>query len=286
MLKKIRNTAYQYAIPSALLIAVAFYVVMRVVSFIFAQMPHSMLTSYLDEIAGMLYPVGFVFLFGFSTAFESRKLLKGLLCGMPLIVVQLIVLISFFIDSASTPDVAWKPMSMILLGLFSVVGIGIREECIFRATIQNILAKKYANSVKGIWITAIVSAVVFGLIHMTNIIAGVEVLSALVQSFTNIGIGLFFAALYLRSGNIWVLVLIHTLTDTAGLASSVFTYQNEIAVMSALPLQSIIGGVIFVGISAFLLRPSKCEEILERFRREGVGQTKLAVSEGLEGYEG
>ena len=268
MLKKLRNWTYQHAISSAVLIALLFYLMMKGVSVIFSLLPNSTAVSYLQQIVGILYPIGIMIFFGFANAFKSKKFFKGLLCSMALTVLQAFVLVVFFAESLSDPATVWKPWNLILFGLISVVGIGIREECVFRATIQNILAKKYANSAKGIWITAIVSALIFGLIHAFNVFSGVDLLPAVVQAFTNVGIGLFFAALYLRSGNLWVLIFVHTLTDTAGLAGSVFLYQSDIAVISSMSWQSLIGGLIFLGISCFLLRPSKCKEILARFRAE------------------
>ena len=268
MLKKLRNWTYQHAISSAVLIALLFYLMMKGVSVIFSLLPNSTAVSYLQQIVGILYPIGIMIFFGFASAFRSKKFFKGLLCGMALTAVQAFVLVVFFAESLSDPATVWKPWNLILFGLISVVGIGIREECVFRATIQNILAKKYANSAKGIWITAIVSALIFGLIHAFNVFSGVDFLPAVVQAFTNVGIGLFFAALYLRSGNLWVLIFVHTLTDTAGLAGSVFLYQSDIAVISSMSWQSLIGGLIFLGISCFLLRPSKCKEILARVRAE------------------
>ena len=97
-----------------------------------------------------------------------------------------------------------------------------------------------------------------------NILSGVDVVSAIIQSVTNVGIGLLFAAIYLRSGSIWALIFIHTLIDTAGLAPSVFLYQSEVEVISSLTWTSLIGGLIFALISIFLLRPSKCKEVLAR----------------------
>lgn len=279
MLQKIRNATYQYAIPSAVVIAILFYGIMLGVSELLLLLPSSTVTSYLKIIVGMLYPVGFMIFFGFSNAFRSKKFFKGLVCGIVLVVMQIIVLLSFFVTAAEDSATVWNSWDGILMGLLFVIGIGVREECVFRGTIQNILAKKYASSIKGIWITAIVSAVIFGLIHLFNILAGVDAVPAIIQSLTNFGIGLFYAALYLRSGNIWVMISIHALTDTAGLASSVFlANQSETEVISSLSVATLISGLVFVGVSIFLLRPSKCKEILARFGCEcGEPANKLSA---------
>ena len=99
---------------------------------------------------------------------------------------------------------------------------------------------------------------------MFNVFAGVDALSTTIQSVTNIGVGLFFAALYLRCGNIWTLIAVHALTDTAGLFSYVFCYDSEAEIISSMSWYSLIMGILLAGVAAFMLRPSKCKEIIQR----------------------
>ena len=129
--------------------------------------------EYVHEIVSMIYPIGIVILFGFSSAFRMQGFFKTLICGMLLLALQTFSLLFSIIENATSDATAWQPWYVIILGVISVISIGIREECIFRATIQGVLAKKYANSVKGIWLTALLSALIFGLIHSFNIFAGV-----------------------------------------------------------------------------------------------------------------
>ena len=265
MLKKIRNLAYTHAIFSSLIIAFLFYFIMKGVSAVFNVLPDLLVVDYIEEIFCIIYPIGIVILFGFSSKLKSKNFFKGLLCGMVFIALQLTALLTYFIDKLSNDAIVWKPWYLIILGIISTIAIGVRDECFFRATIQNILAQKYAHSIKGVWFTAIISAIIFGLIHMFNVFAGVDVLSTIIQSVTNIGVGLFFAALYFRCGNIWTLIAVHALTDTSGLFSYVFCYASEAEIISAISWHSLIMGIILVGVSIFMLRPSKCKEILKRF---------------------
>ena len=94
---------------------------------------------------------------------------------------------------------------------------------------------------------------------------GVELVPAIIQAVSNIGTGLFFAAIYLRGGNVWSLVLIHTVVDLAGLFKSVFCNATEASVISSMTATSLIAGAVFALIAIFLLRPSKCKEVLARF---------------------
>jgi membrane protease YdiL (CAAX protease family) len=211
-------------------------------------------------------------LFGFSSAFKKGSFWRGIICGLPLILSQVMSLFFFFSENVGNPSVDWKPWYLIVYSVFTIVGVGIREECIYRATLQNIIAKKYTNSVKGIWITVIFSSLFFGLCHISNVFFGMEPISVLTQVISAAFLGLLYGAIYLRSGNIWVLIVLHSVTDIAGLAGSNFLVgSNDIEQMSetmAFSIGKAIMWLIYIGFAIFLLRPSKCEEIFERFRRE------------------
>jgi membrane protease YdiL (CAAX protease family) len=164
------------------------------------------------------------------------------------------------------PEATLQPWYLILYSLFSILGVGIREECIYRGTVQNIVAKKYANSVKGIWITAIVGAFIFGIMHAGNFFTTTTNPSAIVvQIFSAMFTGLVFGAIYLRSGSLWALILIHTLTDMASLSKSTFldSTLNQDLNRISWSYGELVVYLIYVGLTILLLRPSKCKQIYE-----------------------
>ncbi|MBR6549185.1 MAG: CPBP family intramembrane metalloprotease, partial [Clostridia bacterium] len=229
-------------------------------------LPDTLAMKYLQEAILMIFPVAIVFFFGFSRAFKNGSFLRGLYCFLPFIVLQLFLLAVFFSDKLGNPEIPWKPWYLMVVGVVSVIGVGVREECIYRATIQNIVAKKHANSVKGIWITVIVGALIFGLTHVTNIFFGADPLAVLKQMVSVAIIGLLYGAVYLRSGSLWALILVHTLTDIVGLAPSTFLRGGSVtADISRLSFSwiSIVLWLFYIGLAAYLLRPSKCKQIYE-----------------------
>jgi membrane protease YdiL (CAAX protease family) len=231
-------------------------------------LPKTLPIKYLCEVILIVIPIALVFFFGFSKAFRKGNFFRGLFCCLPFIVLQLVLLAVFFSNNLGNPEVAWKPWYLILFGLFSVVGVGIREECIYRAIIQNIVAKKHANSVKGIWIAAIVGAVVFGLMHVSNIFFGMDLIAVLDQVVSATIVGLLFGAVYLRSGSLWALILVHTVTDITGLAKSTFLQNiSDIENMNQMSFSwiTILFWLFYIGLTVFLLRPSKCEQVYESF---------------------
>jgi membrane protease YdiL (CAAX protease family) len=236
----------------------------------------------LHEIIMIILPIALVFFFGFERIFKKGKFFRGLICVLPYIVWLAFMLFHILTKKFGNPEATWNSWYMIAFGLFSVLCVGIREECIFRGVIQNVIAKKYANSVKGIWITVILSALIFGLCHVSNLLAGMKPLAVLTQVIHATAIGLIFCAAYLRSGSIWALILVHMFTDTISFSKVIFFAGfTEVEVANqqlTYDWGSVIMDLIFIGITAFLLRPSKCKQIYESLpiKDEKLEETPIA----------
>lgn len=269
MLKKLRDYTEKHPILSSVIICIAFMIFMRGTSLLFGLFPKIVALDFLKEIVLIAVPIALVFLFGFSSAFKKGNFLRGLLCALPSLAFLVLSLFNFFNKNLGNPEVHWQSWYMIAFGLFGMIGVGIREECIFRGIVQNVLAKKYANSTKGIWLVAILGGLIFGLGHLQNLFAGVQPLAVFAQVISTSASGIFYSALYLRSGSLWALIFIHALTDTASLSRTVFFagLSDVDAVNEQLTLS---WGVLFlcvvsIALTAFLLRPSKTRQILDSF---------------------
>lgn len=256
---------YQYAIPAAFIVYLLIDIMLFGVGQLLSLLPQSLPMAYLNELILIVIPIAVVYFFGFSNAFKKGNFLRGLICFLPFIVFQIFALANFLLNDLGRDGADWKPWYLVVYSMVSIVGIAIREECLYRATIQNIVAKKHANSVKGIWITVIIGAVIFGLTHSSNLLFGMDPLAVLTQVISTTFVGLLFGAVYLRSGSLWALILVHTLTDITGLADSTFTHVSDIEDMNQLFLSrgQLIKWLVYVVIAIFLLRPSKCKQIGE-----------------------
>lgn len=265
MLKKIREFTYRYAIVSTILIAALFVLLMNATARAFHLLPSSAPVQYAEEIFVMLYSVAIVLLLGFRSTFQFKGFFKSLLYSSAVIAFMLISLGYFFLNATSNPNTVWASSGVIVFKLVQAIGIGIREECFFRGAIQNILSKKYAHSVKGVWISALIGAASFALVHLLNIFAGYDPVIVIAQTLSAMGSGLFFVAIYLRSGNLWASALVHALIDTVALAGSIFLTQTRVDTVNSLSFGALLGTVVYIVPAVFLLRPSKCKEIVARF---------------------
>lgn len=87
--------------------------------------------------------------------------------------------------------------------------IGFAEEAIFRGLMLNALKGR------GFWWAAILTALLFGLSHSLNVLAGKSVAETAAQIFYAVAFGFAFAALALKKGILWPLVIVHFLIDFA-----------------------------------------------------------------------
>jgi len=112
----------------------------------------------------------------------------------------------------------------LLLAKFLVITllIGFAEEAIFRGLMLNTLK---AN---GFWRAAMITALLFGLSHALNVLSGKSMAETAAQIFYAVAFGFAFAALVLKKGILWPLVIVHFLIDFASfLARPGFTISPD-----------------------------------------------------------
>ncbi len=133
--------------------------------------------------------------------------------------------------------------------IIAYAATGFYEEGMYRGLILSIVRPK------GIWTSVIVSSVLFGLAHLTNILLrgnpGLIALQALGAATDGVGM----AALRLRTRTIWPGILLHMLHD-------LFLQMSTLPV----PLMDALYSILLLAYGIYLLRPS----ILARMEAEPV----------------
>lgn len=146
--------------------------------------------------------------------------------------------------------------------LFMAIMAGLVEEVCFREVAISYMAKRWMSE-KNITMIAIASAALFGLTHITNIF-GKELTSTLYQIILCILMGVFFAAIYLRKGNVWVLCLFHAVHDiltfmgSAGITAKGVTEIPDWYIPFVVAIEFVLCLYGF-----FLLRKAKRQEIVD-----------------------
>jgi len=111
------------------------------------------------------------------------------------------------------------------------LAIAVSEEFLFRGVILNVLLKAYSERKHAVFSAVLVSCVIFGLRHLLNLAVKPDALyMTCAQVIFTFMAGTYLCAVYLRTKNIWVCVLIHFLED---MAVSLWPLFSSVAASSA-----------------------------------------------------
>ena len=236
-------------------------------------LPNNVWMDILKELVFIIWPVALVLIFGFGFIFRRRGIRATVGAALPMFLGLGFMLVCQLVLIIRDPATEWKTPLEIFTKLLVLLGVGFREEILYRGVNLNAIARKYGNTTKGLWITLLTSGVLFGAIHLSNVLHGLSFTAAVMQSLSAVVGGILFGAIYLRGGNIWVVALLHALNDIVPVVTSVFTNSaenlTEIQVVSnyGLGLIQIIFLVSNLLLAAFLLRKSKRQKIFDRIEK-------------------
>lgn len=157
------------------------------------------------------------------------------------------------------------------LGVALMAGLG--EEMFIRVLPISVMMRDWMDE-KHIIFISYSTAVIFGIIHFMNIGGGASLEITLIQVLSATGIGVMFAAFYLRTGNILLCMILHTVhdmlalmlvgtTDNMGIVKNLSTFDA---------ITSIIIGVVGLILGTFLIRKSVRSDIVEVWKERWVRQ--------------
>ena len=200
---------------------------------------------------------------------EFEGMLKGdLPLGFLLGLIELGYVLISYVPNLIDGSFSIKPLvwTIILVSLTA----GIKEELIFRGVIISTLMRQWKD--RNLFRqAALVSGIVFGLIHAANIFAGSDPLQTLMQVLASVCVGFMFAAVYLRTGSILTCMFYHVLHDIIAISC-----ESNVSVNGLVAARAFWWGDVFnlamaavMAVAAFwLLRDAKTEQIREVWNRK------------------
>ena len=190
--------------------------------------------------------VAAVLLYAFRKLFPKDRFFTGIRFGLPALVFVLWNIIYNLLTGAQLASAAG-----VVSAVFAGLAPALFEETIFRG----IAISKMEQSGKKPMETLILTSLLFGLLHLTNI-AGMSVINAVVQAGYAIVIGLVFGAVYIRSHDIVTVILLHALID---ITSNLFVGGGP----ATTPLLVIFGVlmVIMAAYAVYLVASMEKEEV-------------------------
>lgn len=136
--------------------------------------------------------------------FSAEGTGKGLLLGWSVLIINAVTLLYDIISRKTFGSVG----TALLYGITP----GLTEEILCRI-IPLSLVMRSPERKKLMLPSVAFTSIIFGLSHLVNIFSGADSVSTLFQVFYATGTGFLFGAIYIRTGNPWITVILHSLTD-------------------------------------------------------------------------
>jgi membrane protease YdiL (CAAX protease family) len=160
-------------------------------------------------------------------------------------------------------EIDLRPTAFAIIGyLLMNLSIAFSEEVLFRGIMFNLMKKVWKGQEGVVLKAVIVSSVLFGLKHINNLLTYPNQLVTTGAQILFAGMaGMYLTAVYVRSQNIWVCILIHFLEDTAVTIMELFSSQTlnnslaDIGIMQAAMM--ILIQIPYVIVSILMLRDKK-----------------------------
>lgn len=168
----------------------------------------------------------------------------------------------------------------IICFVLCVAAIGVTEELAFRGLVTRMIFDKYGHTRGGIWLTALVSGMLFGAMHLMNAIGGeIPLAGVLVQVIGATALGMCLGAIYIRGGNLWSVAAIHGFMDFCALLSSgIFKTGSIVDTVAAYDLPVLAGSLVYFVVAAVLLRKSKLYPLTTGEKSARGTKIKLLIS--------
>ena len=154
-----------------------------------------------------------------------------------------------------------QPAARICTFLVSMAMVGVAEEFIFRGVIAQTLLEHFGTSRAGVWKACLLSGVLFGAAHLTNILSSAP-FGVLMQCVFAASLGTLFAAIYFRTGNLWVTVFLHSAMDIAAmLIGGLYGTTSVAESVSGYDASRLLSVAVYLIPTVFLLRKKKLPEV-------------------------
>lgn len=115
--------------------------------------------------------------------------------------------VTFFFSLMDYEEFGSLPMA-----LLSGLTPGITEEILCRIIPLSIVMRRWERE-KLMLPSVLFSSLIFGLFHAVNIFSGADTTTTLFQILYSTGMGFLFGAIYIRTANIWIPIILHSLSD-------------------------------------------------------------------------
>lgn len=152
--------------------------------------------------------------------------------------------------------------------VLSMFSVGVAEELLARGVIAQTLLEHYGPSRAGVWKACLISGAIFGAGHLINLLFA-EPFGVLMQCVFTAALGVLLAAIYFRTGNLWVVIFLHTLMDVSALwEGGVYGTTTVVETVSSYDATQLYAVLVYGLPVLFILRKKKIGEVALYFGRD------------------
>ena len=220
----------------------------------------SNLSFFISEVVAiiLLLAVAWKLEFFDQTFFSKRNLKIGALLSVPILIIAVFwnILPPVLYNN---PSLFRIDIGLIVIAFLTTLAIGFAEEILFRGLIFRNFLRRYGMTKKGIYISIIVSSVIFGLVHASNAVSSSP--DAIIQQVIYAtAIGIILALFYLITGNLLVPALCHGLFDFTDYVIPGFYNIPYDAALTSDWVQNLIVAIVFIVIAVIIVKKINVED--------------------------
>lgn len=172
-----------------------------------------------DTVPRLILSIGlvvFIFVYGFGQIFCVRwgEVYKNIVWCLPCFAV---VIVNFPFSALMNGSAVIERIDLLWLFLLKCALIALSEELLFRGIMLGIFRDVFNGKRHTFIYCILLSSVVFALFHFFNIAEGASVSATLLQVGYTFLTGIMFAAVTIKTKNIWGATVLHFIFDVGGL---------------------------------------------------------------------
>ena len=204
-----------------------------------------------------------IFTLWFKPEFKGVLGTNGFLWGL---LVMLPFLIADYIGAAI--DLYTFGFGNVLVAFLSALSPGFTEEAAFRGLgvanyMRTIKSEKQINVI--FWL----STLLFALVHVTNIFSGGNTIAGIFQVIYCIGVGAILGAVYLRTANLWLVMIAHFTLDFVGLVNNYYASTGGLSTQVVISdWTNLVAAAIGMVTALILIAPKNHPEIIRIWKEK------------------
>lgn len=263
-MEKVKQFARQHTLAYCILAEIVFLGFLTGCGFVIGRLAGDInyyVLLLIQEALGAAFAWGILAVSGLLPVLKNRGsgFGKGLICGIYLLVMGIYSIVVFL--ALYEGERVLQPWYLIAAYLACMLCVGIAEEFLFRGVIATLFLRKFGTYHKDVPKAVVISGVLFGLAHVSNVMEGALV-GVLVQTVIASMLGMLFAAIYFRTGCIWVTVFLHAFIDiAAGITTGLYGNETLMDTVSSYSPVQLVSCVPYLIVLLVLLRAKKINEV-------------------------